>query len=57
MQTYLRVVTDFAQHFHRPPDQLGLDEIRKYLEMTTRQTPDQGTHWSTRTMAAATTVL
>ena len=25
---YLRVVEDFAQHFHRPPDQLGPEQIR-----------------------------
>ena len=27
---YLRSVEAFAQHFGRPPDQLGLDEIRSY---------------------------
>ena len=29
-RTYVSVVRDFAKHFKRPPDQLGLDEIRKY---------------------------
>jgi integrase/recombinase XerD len=27
---YLKTVTDFAKYFHRPPDQLGPDEIRTY---------------------------
>jgi integrase/recombinase XerD len=27
---YLKTVADFAKHFHRPPDQLGPDEIRTY---------------------------
>ena len=27
---YLKTVTDFAKYFHRPPDQLGPDEIRVY---------------------------
>ena len=30
MKGYLRSVEAFAQHFGRPPDQLGLDEIRSY---------------------------
>ena len=29
-RTYLRVVADFAKHFNRRPDQLGMDEIRQY---------------------------
>src|SRR5215472_3444619 len=29
-KTYLRIVRDFAQHFHRPPDQLGPEHIRQY---------------------------
>ena len=27
---YLKTVADFAKYFHRPPDQLGPDEIRTY---------------------------
>jgi integrase/recombinase XerD len=27
---YLRVVEKFARHFGKPPDQLGLDELRSY---------------------------
>jgi integrase/recombinase XerD len=30
VNTYLKVVEDFAGHFHRPPDQLGKDHIRAY---------------------------
>src|SRR5215472_17182335 len=29
-KTYLRIVRDFAQHFHQPPDQLGPEQIRQY---------------------------
>ena len=29
-RAYLRAVTGFAQHFGKPPDQLGPDEIRLY---------------------------
>jgi len=28
---YLRVVADFAQHFGKSPDQLGVEEVRAYL--------------------------
>lgn len=30
VKTYLKVVEDFARHFHRPPDQLGKQHIRAY---------------------------
>ena len=30
VNTYLKVVEDFTRHFHRPPDQLGRDQIRAY---------------------------
>lgn len=30
VRAYIRCVADFAQHFNRPPDQLGAEEIRRY---------------------------
>jgi integrase/recombinase XerD len=30
VSAYLKTVEEFAKHFHRPPDQLGPDEIRAY---------------------------
>src|SRR5215469_8023856 len=30
IRLYLLHVAAFAQHFHRPPDQLGAEEIRQY---------------------------
>jgi hypothetical protein len=27
-RSYVQIVGEFAKHFHKPPDQLGLDEIR-----------------------------
>jgi hypothetical protein len=27
---HLRSVTEFAEHFGKPPDKLGLDELRSY---------------------------
>ena len=27
---YIRAVAEFAQHFNKPPDQLGAEEIRRY---------------------------
>jgi site-specific recombinase XerD len=30
VKTYLKIVEDFARHFHRPPDQLGKEHIRAY---------------------------
>jgi len=29
-KTYIRIVCDFAAYFHRPPDQLGPEQIRQY---------------------------
>jgi integrase/recombinase XerD len=29
-RSYVQVVSEFAKHFHKPPDQAGLDEIRQY---------------------------
>ena len=34
---YIRVVEQFARHFHRPPDQLGLEHIRQYQAALLRQ--------------------
>ena len=30
IRLYPRHVAEFAQHFHRSPDQLGADDIRRY---------------------------
>jgi integrase/recombinase XerD len=30
VNTYLKVVADFARYFHRPPDELGKEQIRAY---------------------------
>lgn len=29
-RAYLRIIEEFARYFHRPPDQLGPDQIREY---------------------------
>ena len=29
-RTYVRIVRDFAAYFHRPPDQLGPEDIRQF---------------------------
>jgi integrase/recombinase XerD len=29
-KTYVRIIRDFAQHFHQPPDKLGPEQIRQY---------------------------
>jgi Phage integrase, N-terminal SAM-like domain len=29
-KTYIRIVRDFAEHFHQPPDKLGPEQIRQY---------------------------
>lgn len=29
-RAYLRIIEDFARYFHRPPDQLGPEQIREY---------------------------
>jgi integrase/recombinase XerD len=28
--TYVRIICDFAKHFHQPPDKLGPEQIRQY---------------------------
>lgn len=30
-RAYVRIIEDFARHFHRPPDQLGPEHIREYI--------------------------
>jgi site-specific recombinase XerD len=30
VNTYLKVVEDFTRHFHRPPDELGKEQLRAY---------------------------
>ncbi len=30
VNTYLKVVEDFSRHFHRPPDELGKEQLRVY---------------------------
>jgi integrase/recombinase XerD len=29
-KTYVRIVRDFAEYFHQPPDKLGPEQIRQY---------------------------
>jgi site-specific recombinase XerD len=29
-KTYVRIVREFAEHFHQPPDKLGPEQIRQY---------------------------
>jgi site-specific recombinase XerD len=29
-KTYIRIVRDFAEYFHQPPDKLGPEQIRQY---------------------------
>ncbi|HEX8798542.1 MAG TPA: site-specific integrase [Terriglobales bacterium] len=29
-KTYIRIIRDFAKHFHQPPDRLGPEQIRQY---------------------------
>jgi integrase/recombinase XerD len=29
-KTYVRIIRDFAKHFHQPPDKLGPEQIRQY---------------------------
>ncbi len=44
---YVRVVAMFAKHFHRSPDQLGLDHVREYLLLPIRRK----VAWSTYNVA------
>jgi site-specific recombinase XerD len=37
IRSYIRVVEQFSQHFHRAPDQLGLEHIRQYQSALLRQ--------------------
>jgi integrase/recombinase XerD len=37
IRLYVRHVANFAQHFHRPPDQLGAEDIREYQLFLIRQ--------------------
>ena len=37
IRCYIHVVEQFARHFHRPPDQLGLEHIRQYQAGLLRQ--------------------
>jgi len=30
VNSYLKIVEEFARYFHRPPDQLGKEQIRAY---------------------------
>ena len=43
-RNYLRVVTEFAKHFGKPPDRLGLNELRTYQAYLLRERkPTPGT--------------
>ena len=35
-EAYVRAVRQLAAHFHRPPDQLGEDELREYFLYLTK---------------------
>ena len=37
IRCYIHLVEQFARHFHRPPDQLGLEHIRQYQAALLRQ--------------------
>jgi len=37
IRCYIHVVEQFAQHFHRSPDKLGLEHIRQYQAALLRQ--------------------
>ena len=39
-RAYLRIIGDFARYFHRPPDQLGPEEIRQYTAFRDRKLSD-----------------
>ena len=36
-RSYLHTIEDFAQHFNRPPDQMGPEQIREYLAYLFRE--------------------
>src|SRR5262252_4133049 len=41
-KTYVRIIRDFAKHYHQPPDKLGPEQIRQYqahLFQTKRLSP------------------
>ena len=38
-ECYLRVVEEFALFYNRPPDQLGPEQIRQYLDRLTAGRP------------------
>ena len=41
-KTYVRIISDFARHFHQPPDKLGPEQIRQfqaYLFQTKKLSP------------------
>jgi hypothetical protein len=37
IRCYIHVVEQSARHFHRPPDQQGLEDIRQYQAVQLRQ--------------------
>jgi site-specific recombinase XerD len=45
-QAYLRAVRDFVRHFMRPPDQLTLDDIRRYQLHLTQDRHASWTHFN-----------
>lgn len=44
IQTYTRIVQDFARYFHRAPDKLGPEQVRRYLLYTIE---DKKLAWTT----------
>ena len=44
IRTYLHGVEHFSRYFHRPPDQLGPEDIRKYQAAAVHQVQVQPEH-------------
>ena len=47
-RAYLQAVAEFAQYFHRSPEQLGLDQIRDYQAHLFGSANSSRTAWAFR---------